>query len=62
MTIASVLRACVLACMWRVEPATSADVGAWRLVETRAVHVGLRPAVANEGVGLTLQVSVRVPW
>lgn len=55
-------RACVLACAWRIEPAAPVDVDAWRIVATRAVHLGVRPHTDGIGVALTVQVTLRVPW
>lgn len=35
----------------------------WRLVETPSLHVGLRPAASwGDGLGITVQVTLRTPW
>lgn len=61
MTLLAVARACVLAAMWRIEATAPEATGAARLVERPCLHIGLRPAAANEGMGLTVQVSLCMP-
>ena len=63
MTLVAVARAAVLAALWRLTPPEPPAPSAWRLYESPDVHVGLRPAVDwGNGIGLTLQVTVRTPW
>lgn len=61
MTLLTVARYAVLVALWRLE-VPHVERGAWRIVETRALHVGVRPHTDGNGVAVTLQVSVRTPW
>ena len=57
MTPIALARLCVF---WSVMNATVPETmssPAWRIVVSRAVHIGLRPAAANGGAGMTLQVT-----
>ena len=49
--------------LMHLAPAHPPEPSAWRIVETPSMHVGVRPAASwGEGVGLTIQVTVRTPW
>lgn len=61
MTLLAVARAAVLAAMWRLEAAAPEGPGPLRLVDRPCLHLGIRPAAANEGVGLTLQMTGCAP-
>lgn len=47
-------------------PAPSAPETLWgplRLVQTPRVHLGVRPAASwGEGLGLSVQLTLRTPW
>lgn len=63
MTLLAVARYAALWAVMNAQPAEAPEPGAWRLVTTPTVHIGLRPAASwGEGAGLTLQVSAKTPW
>ena len=57
MTPLFLARLCAFWTVMHAQAPEAQDAPVWRIVATRHVHVGLRPAVANEGAGVTLQIS-----
>jgi hypothetical protein len=64
MTIRAVAHAATLWVLWHYLPPTAPwELRAWRVYESRSLHIGVRPAFdLGNGFGLTLQVSVMTPW
>lgn len=68
MTVAPVLKVLAWWVFWHLpiaEPYDPPAYGGWdgRLVTKPSLHVGFRPAVDGlDGIGATLQVTVRTPW
>ena len=63
MTLLVLARMAVMAAIWRVPLLEPSEPHAWRLVETPDLHVGVRPAFdLGNGVGLTIQVSLRTKY
>ncbi len=69
MTLLPIAKLVTLTLMWRLPIATPYEpplpifwVGG-RLYTTESVHIGVRPAMDwGNGVGLTLQLTLKTPW
>lgn len=57
MTPLFLARLCAFWTVMNAAPDPASDAPVWRIVSTRTVHVGLRPAAVNDGAGITLQIS-----
>ena len=69
MTILPVVKTAVLFVIWHLPPATPFEptLPSWwnggRVYTAPDLHVGVRPALDwGNGVGFTVQVTVRTPW